>query len=273
MNEKIIEIKKIKGLAIVQLENGEKIRVPGALLRERPVKAGESIEPVLYREYIARRGYPHAIDRAVKLLAMRDHSEGELRDKLYQAGYPDSVIDRVIEKLVVMDLVDDVSFAEHWAESRAHRHGRRRIEQELTRKGVDREVARRAVGNLTDEDQLQDAMVGLSHLEPSVLDLIPEGRAFDFGHELFPSAIPVLHSLTHLPVIVDPSHGTGKSKLVKPMALAATAAGADGLIIEVHNDPKNALCDGAQSLTPEAFDEMAGSIRAILPYAAREIRE
>lgn len=158
MNEKIIEIKKIKGLAIVQLENGEKIRVPGALLRERPVKAGESIEPVLYREYIARRGYPHAIDRAVKLLAMRDHSEGELRDKLYQAGYPDSVIDRVIEKLVVMDLVDDVSFAEHWAESRAHRHGRRRIEQELTRKGVDREVARRAVDNLTDEDQLQDAI-------------------------------------------------------------------------------------------------------------------
>lgn len=158
MNEKIIEIKKIKGLAIVQLENGEKIRVPGALLRERPVKAGESIEPVLYREYIARRGYPHAIDRAVKLLAMRDHSEGELRDKLYQAGYPDSVIDRVIEKLVVMDLVDDVSFAEHWAESRAHRHGRRRIEQELTRKGVDREIARRAVGNLTDEDQLQDAI-------------------------------------------------------------------------------------------------------------------
>ena len=158
MNEKIIEIKKIKGLAIVQLENGEKIRVPGALLRERPVKAGERIEPVLYREYIARRGYPHAIDRAVKLLAMRDHSEGELRDKLYQAGYPDSVIDRVIEKLVVMDLVDDVSFAEHWAESRAHRHGRRRIEQELTRKGVDREVARRAVGNLTDEDQLQDAI-------------------------------------------------------------------------------------------------------------------
>lgn len=158
MNEKIIEIKKIKGLAIVQLENGEKIRVPGALLRERPVKAGESIEPVLYREYIARRGYPHAIDRAVKLLAMRDHSEGELRDKLYQAGYPDSVIDRVMEKLMVMELVNDEAFAERWAESRAHRHGRRRIEQELTRKGVDREVARRAVGQLSDEDQLQDAI-------------------------------------------------------------------------------------------------------------------
>lgn len=158
MNEKIIEIKKSKGLAIVLLENGEKIRVPGALLRERPVKVGESIEPVLYREYIIRRGYPHAVDRAVKLLAMRDHSEGELRDKLYQAGYPDSVIDRVMEKLMVMELVDDEAFAERWAESRAHRHGRRRIEQELTSKGVDREVARRAVGQLSDEDQLQDAI-------------------------------------------------------------------------------------------------------------------
>ncbi len=158
MNEKIIEIKKVKGCAFVQLENGEKIRVPGALLRERPVKVGESIEPVLYREYIIRRGYPHAVDKAVKLLAMRDHSEGELRDKLYQAGYPDAVIDKVIEKLTLMELVDDEHFAEEWAQSRAHKHGRRRIEQELTHKGVDREVARRVVGNLTDEDQLQDAI-------------------------------------------------------------------------------------------------------------------
>ncbi len=83
------------------------------------------------------------------------------------------------------------------------------------------------------------------------------------------SAVPVLHELTHLPVIVDPSHGTGKVKLVKPMALAAAAAGADGLIIEVHNDPQHALCDGPQSLTPDAFDELAGCIRNILPYAAR----
>lgn len=87
------------------------------------------------------------------------------------------------------------------------------------------------------------------------------------------SAVPVLHSLTHLPVIVDPSHGTGKAKLVSPMALAATAAGADGLIIEVHNDPKHALCDGAQSLTPEAFDDLADHVRSILPYAARDVRD
>jgi 3-deoxy-7-phosphoheptulonate synthase len=83
------------------------------------------------------------------------------------------------------------------------------------------------------------------------------------------SAIPVLRSLTHLPIIVDPSHATGKSGLVKCMSVAATAAGADGLIIEVHNDPQHALCDGPQSLTPEAFEEVAERVREILPYRCR----
>ena len=77
------------------------------------------------------------------------------------------------------------------------------------------------------------------------------------------SAVPMLHELSHLPVIADPSHATGMSRLVPPMALAATAAGADGLIIEVHNDPMHALCDGAQSLTPEDFDTLAVKIRDV----------
>ena len=81
------------------------------------------------------------------------------------------------------------------------------------------------------------------------------------------SAIPVLHRLSHLPVIVDPSHATGVASLVRPMALAATAAGADGLIIEVHNDPAHALCDGAQSLTPEAFQTVMNMVNAIRPYS------
>ena len=77
------------------------------------------------------------------------------------------------------------------------------------------------------------------------------------------SAVPLLKSMTHLPVIVDPSHATGIAKLVRPMALAAVVAGADGLIIEVHNDPPHAACDGQQSLTPEAFDSLAASVRAM----------
>ncbi len=77
------------------------------------------------------------------------------------------------------------------------------------------------------------------------------------------SAIPVLKGLSHLPVIVDPSHGTGKWHLVPPMALAATAAGTDGVIIEVHNDPPHALCDGAQSLTPKKFAALSAKITCI----------
>lgn len=77
------------------------------------------------------------------------------------------------------------------------------------------------------------------------------------------SAVSVLHELSHLPVIVDPSHATGKARLVPPMALAAVAAGADGLMIEVHNDPTCALCDGAQSLTPKQFDDLSKKIGRI----------
>ena len=69
--------------------------------------------------------------------------------------------------------------------------------------------------------------------------------------------MPVLKELSHLPVIVDPSHATGLSRMVRPMTLAAAAAGADGAMIEVHNDPAHALCDGAQSLKPEAFAQVA----------------
>ena len=76
-------------------------------------------------------------------------------------------------------------------------------------------------------------------------------------------SVPVLKEKTHLPVLIDPSHATGVAKLVKPMAMAATACGADGLMIEVHNDPKNALCDGAQSLTPEQFADVVRRVRVI----------
>ena len=77
------------------------------------------------------------------------------------------------------------------------------------------------------------------------------------------SAVSVLHELSHLPVVVDPSHATGKVSLVAPMSMAATAAGADGLMIEVHNDPAHALCDGAQSLTPAQFEDVARRVRRV----------
>ncbi len=77
------------------------------------------------------------------------------------------------------------------------------------------------------------------------------------------AAVPMLRELSHLPIVVDPSHATGIARLVAPMAVAATAAGCDGLIIEVHNDPMHALCDGAQSLRPEQYDELAKKVMAV----------
>ncbi len=77
------------------------------------------------------------------------------------------------------------------------------------------------------------------------------------------SAVPVLHELTHLPVVIDPSHATGKARLVAPMANAAVACGADGIMVEVHNDPSHALCDGAQSITPVEFTSLNRQVRRI----------
>jgi len=85
------------------------------------------------------------------------------------------------------------------------------------------------------------------------------------------SAIPVIQKLSHLPIVADPSHGTGRRDKVPPMARAAVAAGADGLLIEVHNDPEHALSDGAQSLFPEQFDSLMKELRMIAPAVGRTL--
>ena len=84
------------------------------------------------------------------------------------------------------------------------------------------------------------------------------------------SAIPLLKELTHLPVIVDPSHASGLSRLVKPLSLASVGVGADGLMIEVHNDPAHALCDGAQSIKPEQFKDIVDNIDVMLPLVDKK---
>ncbi len=85
------------------------------------------------------------------------------------------------------------------------------------------------------------------------------------------SAVPVIKNISHLPVIVDPAHATGRTHLVEPMALAAIAAGADGIMVEVHPDPDSALCDGPQALTLEQFDSMMGKVRSIAPIVGRSL--
>ena len=85
------------------------------------------------------------------------------------------------------------------------------------------------------------------------------------------SAIAAVKRMSHLPIIVDPSHATGKRWMVESMAMAAIAAGADGIMCEVHNDPENAWCDGAESITPETFDHMMKKLREIAPIVGREL--
>ena len=85
------------------------------------------------------------------------------------------------------------------------------------------------------------------------------------------SAVLAVKQMSHLPVIVDPSHACGRAWMVERMAMAAVAAGADGLLIEVHNDPANALCDGAQSVTPEQFDGIMDKLKTVAACVGRTI--
>ena len=85
------------------------------------------------------------------------------------------------------------------------------------------------------------------------------------------SAIPAIKRMSHLPVIVDPSHSAGMYWMVEPLTMAAIAAGADGLIIEVHNDPPHAKCDGQQSLTPENFDALMGKVGTMVDLMGKKL--
>ena len=125
----------------------------------------------------------------------------------------------------------------------------------------------------TIEEWLLSAEYVLSGGNPNVI-LCERGiRTFESytRNTLDISAIPVVHKLSHLPVIADPSHGTGLRDKVAPMARAAIAAGADGLIIEVHPDPDHALSDGAQSIFPSQFDRLMAELRIIAPAIGRSI--
>lgn len=125
-------------------------------------------------------------------------------------------------------------------------------------------LLKRGLSN-TYEEWLMSAEYILSHGNPNVI-LCERGiRTFESytRNTLDLQAIPVLKRLTHLPVVIDPSHAGGKWWLVEPMAKASVAAGCDGVMVEVHNDPEAALCDGPQSLKPERFDQLAKSLRAL----------
>ena len=125
----------------------------------------------------------------------------------------------------------------------------------------------------TIEEWLMSAEYIMSEGNPNVI-LCERGiRTFETytRNTLDLSAVLAVKQLSHLPVVVDPSHACGRAWMVERMALAAVAAGADGLIIEVHNDPAQALCDGAQSITPEQFEALMGKVRSVAACVGREV--
>ncbi|HJH62846.1 MAG TPA: 3-deoxy-7-phosphoheptulonate synthase [Firmicutes bacterium] len=125
----------------------------------------------------------------------------------------------------------------------------------------------------TVEEWLMSAEYVLNEGNPNVI-LCERGiRTFETytRNTLDLSAVLAVKRLSHLPVVVDPSHACGRAWMVEGMALAAVAAGADGLLIEVHNDPANALCDGAQSVTPQQFEALMGKLRALAACVGREV--
>ena len=87
------------------------------------------------------------------------------------------------------------------------------------------------------------------------------------------SAVPMLRELTHLPIVIDPSHAAGIRRMVRPLSMAAVAIGADGLMIEVHNDPEHAKCDGPQCLRPETFDEVAADALKLHAFCQKELHQ
>jgi 3-deoxy-7-phosphoheptulonate synthase len=127
----------------------------------------------------------------------------------------------------------------------------------------------------TIQELLLSAEYVLAEGNPDVILCERGVRGFDSAtRNLFDlSAIPVVHAMSHLPIIADPSHGTGHRDMVIPMARAAVAAGADGLLVEVHPTPDRALSDGAQSLYPEQFDRMMRETRVIAEAIGRRIAE
>ncbi len=155
----ITAIRKERGRYRVTVNDSEDVLVPVSLLRERPLKEGQSIDLEEYDNWLMVRQYRFALDRAVGYLAARARSRKEIEQKLLQAGYRPCTVEMVVYKLQRENLLDDADFARQWVESRAtHKLGRSRIAQELRRKGISQEEAEEALSVIEDDDQLEGAV-------------------------------------------------------------------------------------------------------------------
>lgn len=157
--EVITKITKERGRYRVTISETDEVLVPVSLMRERPLREGQPIDPEEYDNWLMVRQYRHALDRAVGYLAERAHSRREIEERLLRIGYRPCTVEMVLYKLEREKLLDDADFARQWVESRAnHKLGRSRIAQELRRKGVSQEEAEAALAAIDEEDQLASAL-------------------------------------------------------------------------------------------------------------------
>ncbi|MBR1586343.1 MAG: regulatory protein RecX [Clostridia bacterium] len=156
--DKVLSVERKNGVATVRFLSGETVRVPSALYLERRLRAGDSADPAAYRMFISQRGYPHALETAMKFLALRERSEKEVRDRLRRSSYDAASIQRVIDTLQLHGLLSDGRFAEQWVSSRSKKYGRGRIAQELRVKGVSGQEAQQALNALPEEEEYRRAV-------------------------------------------------------------------------------------------------------------------
>ncbi|MBQ8081499.1 MAG: regulatory protein RecX [Clostridia bacterium] len=155
---KVDEVKKSIGCMRVVFSDGQTVRVPFALFADFRVRAGEPIDPDGYQRLLADHAYPYALDRAAKLLAVKDMTEKNIYDKLISIGYPEAVVARVMQTLERYEFVSDARFSGHFVESRGKRYGRNRLMRELQARGVDGETAREALDALDPADERAAAL-------------------------------------------------------------------------------------------------------------------
>lgn len=155
----ITGIRKERGRYRITVNDSESILVPVSLLRERPLREGQTFDLEEYDQWLMVRQYRFALDRAVGYLAARDRSKREIEQKLLQAGYRPCTVEMVLYKLEREHLLNDANFARQWVEARStHKLGKNRIAQELRRKGISAEEAEEALSAIDEEDQLTGAI-------------------------------------------------------------------------------------------------------------------
>lgn len=155
----VSSVKRIQGRAVLTLSNGETISMPRAMLKERPYRSGMPFDRSSFDALMNERSYPFAMDKAVSLLSLRSRTEKEIAESLRKNAYPEKTIARVMARLLEAGYLNDASFAENWAASRANKGmGSRRIRMELHQKGVNQSEIDSALSSIHEEDMLAGAI-------------------------------------------------------------------------------------------------------------------